>query len=70
MTDYLDIITFKKDRHAVIQLNRPEKMNALTHNLRAELVDALKAALDWRDSPFGDYGSAPATASKPAGAAW
>jgi hypothetical protein len=30
----------------------------------------LKAALDWRDSPFGDYGSAPADASKPAGAAW
>lgn len=42
MTDYLDIITFKKDRHAVIQLNRPEKMNALSHNLRAEVFNALK----------------------------
>ncbi|MBI5949739.1 MAG: enoyl-CoA hydratase/isomerase family protein [Chloroflexi bacterium] len=42
MNDYLDILTFKKDRHAIIQLNRPEKMNALSHNLRAELFDALK----------------------------
>ena len=40
--DYLDIVTFKKDRHAIIQLNRPEKMNALSHNLRAELFNALK----------------------------
>ena len=30
------------DRHGVIQLNRPEKMNALSHNLRAELFNALK----------------------------
>jgi enoyl-CoA hydratase len=30
----------------------------------------LKAALDWRDSPFGDYASAPAGSSKPSGAAW
>ena len=42
MTDYLDILTFKKDRHAIIQLNRPEKMNALSHNLRAEVFNALK----------------------------
>jgi enoyl-CoA hydratase len=42
MTDYLDILISKKDRHAVIQLNRPEKMNALSHNLRAELFNALK----------------------------
>ncbi|MFN8618949.1 MAG: enoyl-CoA hydratase/isomerase family protein [Dehalococcoidia bacterium] len=42
MKDYLDILTSKKDRHAIIQLNRPEKMNALSHNLRAELFDALK----------------------------
>ena len=42
MADYLDILTFKKDRHAIIQLNRPEKMNALSHNLRAEVFDALK----------------------------
>jgi enoyl-CoA hydratase len=43
MTEYLDILTFKKDRHAIIQLNRPEKMNALSHNLRSELFDALKS---------------------------
>jgi enoyl-CoA hydratase len=30
----------------------------------------LKAALDWRDGPFGDYASAPAGAPKPSGAAW
>ncbi len=42
MTEYFDILTFKKDRHAIIQLNRPEKMNALSHNLRAELFNALK----------------------------
>lgn len=42
MTDYRDILTFKRDRHAIVQLNRPEKMNALSHNLRAELFDALK----------------------------
>ena len=42
MKDYLDILTIKKERHAIIQLNRPEKMNALSHNLRAELFDALK----------------------------
>ncbi|MCC7365811.1 MAG: enoyl-CoA hydratase/isomerase family protein [Dehalococcoidia bacterium] len=42
MKDYLDILPIKKDRHAIIQLNRPEKMNALSHNLRAELFDCLK----------------------------
>jgi len=30
----------------------------------------LKAALDWRDSPFQDYASAPAGSAKPSGAAW
>jgi enoyl-CoA hydratase len=30
----------------------------------------LKAALDWRDSPFNDYGSAPASATKPSIAPW
>ena len=42
MENYTDILTMKKERHAIIQLNRPEKMNALSHNLRAELFDALK----------------------------
>ena len=42
MTKYADILTEKKERHAIIQLNRPEKMNALSHNLRAEVFDALK----------------------------
>ena len=42
MKDYLDILNIEKERHAIIQLNRPEKMNALSHNLRAELFDALK----------------------------
>jgi len=42
MADYLDILTIKSDRHGIIQLNRPEKMNALSHNLRAELFNALK----------------------------
>ena len=30
----------------------------------------LKAALDWRDSPFQDYASSPAGAVRPSGAAW
>ena len=42
MADYLDILTIKNDRHGIIQLNRPEKMNALSHNLRAEVFNALK----------------------------
>lgn len=42
MNEYENILTFKKQRHAIIQLNRPEKMNALSHTLRAELFDALK----------------------------
>ena len=40
--DYSDILTIKSERHGIVQLNRPEKMNALSHNLRAELFDALK----------------------------
>src|SRR5687768_163328 len=42
MTEYFDILTQKNERHGIIQLNRPEKMNALSHNLRAEVFDALK----------------------------
>jgi len=30
----------------------------------------LKAALDWRDGPFGDYGAAPPDAPKPSAATW
>lgn len=49
MTQYADILTEKKNRHAIIQLNRPEKMNALSHNLRAEVFDALKSFEDDAD---------------------
>ena len=42
MADYQYILTDKRDRHAIITLNRPEKMNALSHNLRAEVFDAMK----------------------------
>ncbi len=42
METYRDILTLKNERHGIIQLNRPEKMNALSHNLRAELFNALK----------------------------
>jgi len=42
MKEYRDILTIKRERHGIVQLNRPEKMNALSHNLRAELFDALK----------------------------
>ena len=42
MPEYQDILTDKRDRHAIITLNRPEKMNALSHNLRAEVFDAMK----------------------------
>ena len=36
------VIVETKDRLTRIELNRPEKMNALSHNLRAELFNALK----------------------------
>lgn len=41
---YQDIIYEVEQRHATITLDRPEKLNALSHNLRAELFDALKVA--------------------------
>ena len=44
MTDYEDILYEIKGRTAIVTLNRPEKMNALSHRLRAELFNALKNA--------------------------
>jgi enoyl-CoA hydratase len=42
--DYRDILYETRGRLAIVTLNRPEKMNALSHRLRAELFDALKTA--------------------------
>jgi enoyl-CoA hydratase len=42
--EYQDILYERKGRIAIITLNRPEKMNALSHNLRGEMFDALKTA--------------------------
>ena len=42
--EYSDILYETKDRLAIITLNRPEKMNALSHRLRSEVFDALKTA--------------------------
>jgi len=44
MTEYEDILYETKGRLGIVTLNRPEKMNALSHRLRAELFDALKVA--------------------------
>ena len=42
--EYTDIMYEVKDRIAHITLNRPEKLNALSNNLRAELIHAMKWA--------------------------
>ena len=42
--EYTDITYEVKDRIANITLNRPEKLNALSNNLRAELIHAMKWA--------------------------
>src|SRR5713101_5620051 len=42
--DYRDVLYETKGRLAIVTLNRPEKMNALSHRLRAEMFDALKTA--------------------------
>lgn len=42
--EYEDILYESKGRIAIVTLNRPEKMNALSHRLRGELFHALKAA--------------------------
>ena len=44
MPEYEDILYETRGRLAIVTLNRPEKMNALSHRLRAELFDALKVA--------------------------
>jgi enoyl-CoA hydratase len=41
---YHDILYETDDRLAFITLNRPEKLNALSNNLRAELMDAMREA--------------------------
>lgn len=46
MAGYNDILYDVSDRIACITLNRPEKMNALSNNLRGEMVHALKEA-EW-----------------------
>ena len=44
MAEYRDILYDIDQKVAYITLNRPEKMNALSNNLRGELVHALKEA--------------------------
>ncbi len=44
MPDYEDGLYEIKGRVAIATLNRPEKMNALSHRLRGELLDALTTA--------------------------
>ena len=41
---YQDIIYETDDRLAFITLNRPDKLNALSNNLRGELMDAMRTA--------------------------
>ena len=41
---YQDIIYETDDRLAFITLNRPEKLNALSNNLRGEVMDAMREA--------------------------
>ena len=44
MAEYQDILYEINDPIAYVTLNRPEKMNALSNNLRGEMVHALKEA--------------------------
>ena len=41
MPDYNDILYETDGRLAYVTLNRPEKLNALSNNLRAEVMDCL-----------------------------
>jgi enoyl-CoA hydratase/carnithine racemase len=43
MNDYKDIKFQEEDGIGFISLNRPEKRNALSKNLMAEMIDLLKA---------------------------
>ncbi|HJL53864.1 MAG TPA: enoyl-CoA hydratase-related protein, partial [Arenicellales bacterium] len=42
--EYRDILYETDERLAFITLNRPEKLNALSNNLRAEIMDAMREA--------------------------
>jgi len=42
--DYNDILYETDERLAYITLNRPEKLNALSNNMRAEIMDAMREA--------------------------
>ena len=44
MPEYSDILYETDGRLAYITLNRPEKLNALSNNLRAEVMDAMREA--------------------------
>ena len=44
MPEYQDILYETDERLAFITLNRPEKLNALSNNLRGELMDAMREA--------------------------
>ncbi len=41
---YTDITYETDDRLAIVTLNRPEKLNALSNNLRGEVMDAMREA--------------------------
>ncbi len=43
MSEYQTILCQKDDKVGVVQLNRPEALNALNHTLLRELMDALQA---------------------------
>ena len=44
MPDYSQVLYETDGRLAYITLNRPEKLNALSNNLRAEVMDAMREA--------------------------
>ena len=42
--EYQDILYETDGRVAFVTLNRPDKLNALSHNLRGEVMDAMRQA--------------------------